>query len=75
MSKEIEYRAFAASCLEMASKTSDGADNTRLLAMAEAWLDLAERARRLARQPTAADIPDHPMVAETLRRYTESELE
>jgi Tfp pilus assembly protein PilX len=47
MSKDAEYRSFAASCLEIANKTSDTASKARLLATAEAWLDLAERRIRL----------------------------
>jgi hypothetical protein len=43
MSKDAEYRSFAASCLEIANKTSDTASKARLLATAEAWLDLADR--------------------------------
>jgi hypothetical protein len=69
MSKEAEYRGFAASCLHVASKTPDPAHKTRLLAMAEAWLDLADRAIRMATRPAAA-IADHPLVVKILRRYS-----
>jgi hypothetical protein len=44
MSKEAEYRAFAASCIQTAHTTRDTLDKARLVAMAEAWVKLAERA-------------------------------
>jgi hypothetical protein len=65
MSKEAEYRGFAASCLQVAHNTLDTADKARLLAMAEAWVKLAERANRLAER-LAPGIPDHPLVAKAL---------
>ncbi len=74
MSKEDEYRTFAATCLNIATKTSDTADKTRLLAIAEAWLNLADRASQLAARPTAR-IVDHPLVAKILRRYFRAELD
>jgi hypothetical protein len=55
MSKDAEYRSFAASCLEIANKTSDTASKARLLATAEAWLDLAER--RIRWFPPAVQNP------------------
>jgi hypothetical protein len=68
MSKEAEYRGFATLCLEIANKSLDAGDKPRLLAMAEAWRDLADRTSRLAKQ-AAPEIADHPLVAEALRRY------
>ena len=44
MSKEDEYRGFAASYLKFANASGNIAEKTRLLAMADAWLDLAGRA-------------------------------
>ena len=49
MSKRDEYRQFATTSLELAEKTSN-AHKMRLLLMAEAWLDLAERTARLPKQ-------------------------
>jgi hypothetical protein len=46
MSKEEEYRDHAISTLELAQRQPAGPDKHRLLALAEAWLDLAERAAR-----------------------------
>jgi hypothetical protein len=63
--KEAEYRSFAATCLDVAKKTSDSFDKTRLLAMAEAWLGLAQRASRTA-QPHSRDLPEHPLVRNIL---------
>ena len=74
MRKSNEYRAFAAHCLTFAKDSPNPADKTRLLTMAEAWFDLADRRSRVARQPTNK-IPDHPLVLETLRRYSWTEVE
>jgi hypothetical protein len=38
--KEAQYRGFAASCLDLAKSSPTFAEKTRLLAMAEAWLNL-----------------------------------
>jgi hypothetical protein len=48
MSKEDEYRKNAAESVRMASRAATNEDKGRLLAMAEAWLDLADRAHRAA---------------------------
>ena len=74
MSKEAEYRSFAATCLEVAKKTSDSFDKARLLAVAEAWLSLAQRASRPA-QPHAEDIAEHPLVRSILGGDTEAPAE
>jgi hypothetical protein len=70
MSKEAEYRGFAATCLDLSSKTDDAADKTRLLMMAEAWLSLSDRLKHVASQ-----IADHPLVVETLGQYGAAEAE
>ena len=49
MSKEQEYRGFAFTTLELAKKHPAGADKSRLLVLAEAWIDLAERVAKKAR--------------------------
>jgi hypothetical protein len=46
MSLEFEYRRLAAACLELSKRAAGLADKTRLLTIAEAWLDLAERVTR-----------------------------
>jgi hypothetical protein len=65
MSKEAEYRGFAASCLQVAHNTLDTADKARLVAMAEAWLKLAERADRVAKR-LVPGIADPALVAKAL---------
>ena len=49
MHKSNEYRAFAAHCLTFAKSSPDTIDKTRLLTMAEAWLDLADRRTRVVK--------------------------
>lgn len=51
MGKVDEYRRSAASMLDLAQRTDSLPDKNRLLTMAEAWLDLADRAAK----PNAAD--------------------
>ena len=65
MSKEAEYRAFAASCIQIAHNTPDTADKARLVAMAEAWVKLAERANRLAER-LVPGLADPALVAKAL---------
>ncbi len=74
MSKSNEYRSFAAYCLNFANSTSDLADKTRLLTMAEAWRDLAERADRVVQQDTPT-MADDPLVQKILRRDGGTEVE
>jgi hypothetical protein len=58
--KQDEYRQFALHC-----PAASLADRAHLLTMAEAWLDLAERATR--QPPRQAIAPgDHPLVRRTL---------
>jgi hypothetical protein len=45
-SKEEEYRGHAMTMLELAQRQPVDAERSRLMALAEAWLDLAERAAR-----------------------------
>jgi hypothetical protein len=49
MSKEQEYRDFALTTLELAKKHPAGTDKGRLLVLAEAWIDLAERVAQKAK--------------------------
>lgn len=48
MTKEDEYRENAAETVGLASRASSTSDKSRLLALAEAWLDLADCAPRVA---------------------------
>jgi hypothetical protein len=61
MTKEEDYRKNAAESVELAHRAGSSADKGRLLAMAEAWLDLADRARRLARQHVRK-VREHPLI-------------
>lgn len=47
MGKLDDYRRFAASAQELAQRTDHLADKARLFGMAEAWLDLADRQKRM----------------------------
>jgi hypothetical protein len=51
MSKEREYRAHAAACVNLANKATNDSDRKRLLAMTEAWLGLADRVQRPVSEP------------------------
>ena len=62
MSKEEDYRRSAAESLELAGRAVSSCDKGRLLALAEKWLDLAERAHALARNRAARILPLHPLV-------------
>lgn len=66
MRLEDEYRTYAADALKLASKQPDNADKRRLLAMAEAWFDLADRIARRVKNLRATI--DHPLVEQALGR-------
>jgi hypothetical protein len=68
-SKEDDYRRHAADTLDLAQRASSTSDKARLLMMADAWLDLAERAHKLARRQAAKIL--HPL----LRSKRDSEAE
>lgn len=61
VSREDDYRTFAARTLELAGRTSDLKDKSHLLAMAEAWLNLADKIARLVNRPKVR-IGEHPAV-------------
>jgi hypothetical protein len=61
MSKEDEYRRHAANSLELAQRANSTADKARLLVMADAWLDLADRAHKVERN-------HHTMAVRSARR-------
>ncbi len=63
--KDAQYRGFAASCIDLAKSSPTPAEKTRLLAMAEAWLNLADRVVQAAKHPVC-QIADHPLVRKTL---------
>jgi hypothetical protein len=65
VSRADEYRRSAALMLGLAQRRNDFADKTRLLVMAEAWLNLADRATSVAKtRPRRAF--EHPLIRRTL---------
>jgi hypothetical protein len=70
MSKQDEYRQFAADALDMAGKASGIDSKTRLLNMADAWLNLADRADREPKRPHHPSR-EHPLVTKVLGRESE----
>jgi len=68
MSKEREYRSYAAACVDLANKATNEDDKKHLLAMAEAWLGLADRVQRLVEESDAR--PLHPALRAILGSTT-----
>jgi hypothetical protein len=50
MTEEDDYRRNAGELLRLAQSASNSADKGRLLALAEAWIDLADRAKTLVKR-------------------------
>jgi len=70
MTKEDDYRRNAAESIQLAQSATSTADKGRLLKLAEAWLDLADRARHMTRRlRMAGDV--HPLVQEQVDRRLE----
>jgi hypothetical protein len=65
VTREDDYRRFAAQTLELASRTPDLKDKSHLLAMTEAWLNLADKIARLVSRPKVR-IGEHPAVSARL---------
>ena len=63
MGLEQDYRKYAGHSLELARKQPNSADKRRLLVMAEAWLDLADRIAGRAKRSVTVD---HPLVEQAL---------
>ena len=68
MSKECEYRAYAGACVDLANKATNDDDRKHLLAMAEAWLGLIDRAQRPGDEPDARSW--HPALRAKFGRAT-----
>jgi hypothetical protein len=62
MSKEDDCRKNAAETLELAHRAWTSTDKSRLLALTERWLDLADRIRRIARDPIGKVPPVDPLI-------------
>jgi hypothetical protein len=48
VTKEDEYRKYAASLFALAARAANNQDKSRLLLISEAWLTLADKVSRLA---------------------------
>ncbi len=72
MTKEDDYRKNAAETVELASRATNTADKGHLLALAEKWLDLADRAHRLT-QRFGSRHRNHPLVEAKLGDRTDAE--
>jgi hypothetical protein len=55
MSSADEYYAYVGQCIALASKCLHPADKARLLQMAKAWRDLAEKVEASQNKPAAKD--------------------
>jgi hypothetical protein len=62
MGKEDDYRRHAADTLDLAQRAGSTSDKTRLLYMADAWLDLADRARKVAHRHALKVRELHPLL-------------
>ena len=65
MTKEREYRAYAGACVDLANKATNDENKKHLLAVAEAWLDLADRVQRPVPEPDATSL--HPALRTKFR--------
>jgi hypothetical protein len=65
MTKENDYLENAAETMQLAQRVSSTADKSRLLQLAEAWMDLADRARAVTRRLRKPDNV-HPLIQEKL---------
>jgi hypothetical protein len=70
MNKADDYRRNAADTMQLAQRASSSEDKGRLLKLAEAWLDLADRAHGTAKQLRRPTIL-HPLVRKKLDQYME----
>jgi len=68
MSKEDDYRHNAAETVQLAQRAATTFDKGRLLKLAEAWLDLADRAQHVTRHIRRPKYL-HPLIREKLDPY------
>jgi hypothetical protein len=61
MHREDEYRSRAAQTVDLAQRASSSADKGKLLDMAQAWLDLADRAHKVAKSQLRK-FTEHPLI-------------
>lgn len=62
MSKELEYRRYAALLLDIATRTATAAEKFRLIVMAQAWVRLADKLARISKCHRVAGTAAHPPV-------------
>ena len=65
MTKAEDYRQAAAESVSLAHRAASTGDKGRLLAMAEAWLDLADRSHRATKRQTRKSR-EHPLLVAKL---------
>ena len=58
MTNERGYRAYAGACVDLTNEATNDEDKKHLLAMAEAWLGLADRVQRPVPEPDTSSL--HP---------------
>lgn len=58
MPKDDEYRDYALKSVELAKRANTVGDRSRLLVLAEAWLELAERTAKAARKRLRGAVSD-----------------
>ena len=63
MSSPVELRSYAVDCARLARSATDSRDKARLLDMARAWIELADRIERLGQAGTDAAQPRVPGAA------------
>jgi hypothetical protein len=68
MTKADDYRHSAAETMQLARRVASSEDKGRLLKLAERWMDLADRARRVAYRRRSPN-ETHPLVREKLDRH------
>jgi hypothetical protein len=61
-SKEDDYRRHAADSFELAQRAKSTSEKARLLHMADAWLDLADRTHKVARRQVQKVRDLHPLL-------------
>jgi hypothetical protein len=61
MNREHEYRSRAAQTVDLARRASCSSDKGKLLDMAQAWLDLADRAHKVAKKRMRKMV-EHPLI-------------
>lgn len=70
MTKDDDYRKNAAETVQLAQRAVSTSDKVRLLRLAEAWLDLADRTRRVKPNLRGQKYL-HPLIREKLDRYVD----